>query len=382
MKSTKEAFEHKEIGSMLKYYLSVYLFLLITTSTEAKAVQAEEAYACENCNSLRAEYIAIRNAPKNDCDIYRNGLAASVCEPISKDILVAVHQSGEIFKYQVTTSIDLQNYPVVSLVSSPLTSRQRALMKQYLNFNNMLVDAVHDATITSAELHSQPFSLNNGYTSTNDSHYESCESHPTAYFSSPINAQQIENQISNRISNHFDGQSAVDISYDRLFSGGGIAIGVGNASINVNLNYIERNLIVFRGTDLTNRLAFDVSVAGDVNRPNFAAFNLTLNKAFTSVDGFQYAALFGGGQVDLSGAIMSNCLLEFLEQQGESNATPENGGGLGSYNDPFVGTDALDNTNTLMFCQYTRKVTTCHKTSDGAKSCNTTQATWVDTCGR
>lgn len=364
------------------FYFSILLFSSLSFAFSFDSKQEVQAYACENCNETDARNIAVANAPVNNCDIFRSGSAANYCEPISKQILVPVHKTKEIFKFIVTTQIDSQNRPNVTTRLFPMTSSQSAIMHQYLTFNDELMIAINEANISSSELFPKPdfiMSKSAQGTGGNDS---ACESHPTAFFSNPENKRAIRKELGDKISDAFNGETAVDLTHERLVNGGGLSLGQGSGSINISFTYVNRKLIVFRGDDFDNRLAFNVHLGSDPLRDNQALFNLELNKGWTKIDGFKYGELFGGGDIDLSGVLVSNCLIDFLTKEGESDSEqPSTGGGSGTLSDPFYGLDSLNNNNPLNFCKYDKIVKTCSTTESGSTQCTSSRLTWINKCG-
>ncbi|QOL26652.1 hypothetical protein LP316_04955 [Thalassotalea sp. LPB0316] len=364
------------------FLISTLIFSSSSFAFSLDSQQEVQAFACEDCNEIAARSIAVANAPSNSCNIFRNGRSASYCEPIAKQILIPVHKTRDIFKFIVTTQIDAQNRPYVTARSFPITPNQSEVMHQYLEFNDDLMVAISEANISSSELFPKPdfvMSKSAQGTGSNDS---TCDSHPTAFLSSPENQQAISSDIGNKLSTAFRGNTAADLTHERLTSGGGISLGQGAAGIDISFSYLNRNLLVFRGDDFDNRLAFNVHLGSDPLRDNHVVFSLELNKGWTKIDGFKYGELFGGGAIDLSGVLVSNCLIDFLTKEGDSgNEPPTTGGGTGSLSDPFYGFDALNNNDPLNFCRYNKTVKTCSTTEDGNTSCTSSRITWINKCG-
>ncbi len=189
------------IKGIFMKYISVILtlfFSLLSLAFPFDGKQDVQAYACEDCNEINARNIAVANAPVNNCDIFRNGSIASYCEPISKEILIPVHKTKDIYKFIVTTKIDSQNRPFVSARAFPLTSNQSAIMHSYLDFNDDLINAISEASISSSELFPKPDFIMSKSAQGAGNNDSSCDSHPTAFLSSPESKRAIRKEIEDK----------------------------------------------------------------------------------------------------------------------------------------------------------------------------------------
>ncbi|MDC8832569.1 hypothetical protein [Alteromonas gilva] len=344
-------------------YYSTLLLWLVSPSTVASEPKnsnqvQHKAYACDNCDFQAATKIATENAPDNDCKTDSKSPAESMCDPVSKTIFVPVHSNKKVFKFEVTTRIDAQNLPVVSVVPSRVLPDERVLIDKYFEFYADLEQAVNKVSAESAELaQSRVSEMPYGTASQNDTPHDSCASHPAYYFKNLGHEREIKHKLATRLRAEFKADSSV-IS-----------------------QYAQHNLLALWGDSFDNRIAFNVNFANNPANTVHPLFNLTLHKAFTKIDGFQYGELFGGNATDLTDGGISSCLTELLREKSEPDTTTATeGGGHGSFNNPFVGT-AIKTAPDSSFCQFTRNVTLCHTDSEGHRTCPATAVTWTDRCG-
>jgi hypothetical protein len=371
----------------MKFVLSIALLMMSAPSVMAFPFSdggpgQTVAFACINCDFNAAEHIAIQNAPKNTCSIYRTPPNAAYCESVSQTILIPVHDTRNVFKFNVTTSIDSQNRPVVSVDSFfPVNTLETALMSKYLDFYEEFELAVRGASITSEELLQPAVFSTNASSPASVTENDECSSHPTHYFKNLGNKRSIRGNLADRIQLSIGGDSGAEYSNEALINSGSLDVSLTGGAVSVGMQYIENSLVVTRGDSFENRLAFDVNVFSDPTSGNNALFSLTLNTSLTKIDGFKYSELFGGGNVDLSNTIISNCLVEFLKSGDAVSDTPTSGGGDGTLEDPFVGID-VGNSNTLWdFCGYTETIRTCIDNPNGTQSCVESTYSFVARCG-
>ncbi|NVK57655.1 MAG: hypothetical protein HWE26_18790 [Alteromonadaceae bacterium] len=342
-------------------FLSVLLFLPPSASAYEGLNSNHvppQAYACSNCDIRAAEKIAIEAAPDNDCKVDKSRPTTSVCEPVTKDVFIPVLSNQEVFKFTVTTRINAQNLPVVSVVPSRVLPEESAVMDKFFDFYADLEQALSKVSIATAELAQSNVNETNYTTAIqNTPQPDRCANHPAYYFKNLGNVREIKNKLASRLRAEFKADSSV-IS-----------------------QYAQHNLLALWGDSFDNRVAFNVNFANNPANTIHPLFNLTLHKAATKIDGFQYGELFGGNTADLTDGGISSCLTELLSELAKpSAASPTHGGGDGSFGNPYVGTDT-DNAPDSSFCQFTRDVTLCNTDSEGNSECPTTAVTWIDRCG-
>lgn len=343
-----------------------------------------QAYACDDCNSLEARTIALREAPRNSCNIYRNGKNATYCESISKTVLIPSNKSREVFKFIVTSSINSSNHPQTTIITFPLSAKENALMDEYFYLHDKVQSAVSQVNRELSEQVSIPIrryspSEFNEYQRANGNN--ECDNHPANYLSSLTFRRNTKNNLAQHITGKLSGD-AIDATYSNKLSGGGFSISRDGFGANVSYQYIENNNIAFVTTDKNNRLAFDVHVGRDPSNPDGIGIGLTLNSIFTKIDGFQFADLFNNSNSDISDASISICLRDYLEEEGqEPDNSLESSGGSGSNTDPFWGplVDGLDVLSN--FCEYRRKATVCRTDKTGIPTCGSTVVTFTARCG-
>lgn len=342
-----------------------------------------QAYACNNCNSSEAKSIVIREAPVNNCSIYRNGRNASFCEPLSKEILIPVYKTREVFKFIVTTSINSQNRPVVNVISFPVTAAQYSVMDKFFDLYEEFEEAVskvnHESSLNNA-FYTPSYSSKLSGAEAND--YLDCSNHPIWFFANDANARNIKSRLGDSLIDFMDGKTQSEVSYESLVSSGGVQVATNGAGANIGLQYFGRNLIIFtnvgRTGGYTNRLAFDVNLGTDILNANKVNVVLSLNRMFSSIDGYGVNTIFGGANTDLSGGAISECLKKFLEDKGES-IVEKSGGGSGTAIDPFTGLEGLNNVDSNSYCKYKREYEICTETKDGT-SCRASTVEWTARC--
>jgi hypothetical protein len=340
------------------------------------------AFACKDCDFLAAEHIAVQQAPENTCSIYRNGPNAAYCESVSQEILIPVHNTRNTFKFTVTTSISSQNIPVVSVTSFfPLTATQSDLMNKYLDFYEDFSWAVSNASMSTAELSPTPI-FTTDPTLSLAAKDDACESHPSYYFANATNASKIEQSMAARVEISLNGSTGAEYTNEALPAGGGLNLTTTGGGISINFVYVRNDLMVIRGDDYANRLAFNIHIASQPTLSNLAVFSLSLNTGFTNIDGYRYGAIFGGGELDLSeDALVSNCLLDVLNENSEpTDDAPTVGGGDGRFSDPFTGAN-IPNSSPTEFCKYSRKLKTCVTDEDAVQTCSYSTFKWIARCG-
>jgi len=342
-----------------------------------------QAYLCNDCDSVTAKSIAIRQAPINQCSIYRNGPIATYCEVIYEQILIPVYQSREVFKFMVSTSINSQNRQTVSVVSVPVTANEYLLLDEYFDFHERLLNGLHSAYLALRDSYSGSSNASTAFTmrsSPEDSDDIDCSEHPIWYFYSLANKNLTTNRAKDFVKQELSGNQ-IDATYEPVLSGGGFQISNAGGGVNLNYQFIRNSLMVSTG-DMHNRLVFNVHVSNHVGDPGTAIFTLTLNRLFTEIDGLSAAELFGGNSSDLTGYPISACLKKYLEDKAESTGddSTDFGGGTGAFQDPFTGMDAWNTSDRGMYCKYSRKYRTCSTDEDG-QTCTSTRISWVQPCG-
>ena len=374
----------------MKYLLALtLLFVSVPYSMAFPSLDGNQepaiAFACKDCDFLAAEHIAIQEAPENTCSIYRNGPNAAYCESVSQEILIPVHDTRNTFKFTVTTSINSQNIPVVSVTSFfPLTATQNSLMNQFFDLYDDFSQAVDHANMSSDELSPAPIFTTNENPMNIGAKDDACESHPISYFSDANSKRSARRGLASRIQESIGGSTAAEYQNEVLVSGGSLQFSAGadgfGVGIGVNVQYIEKNLIVFKGDDFENRLAFDLRLATD--SANKVRFSLSLNKEWTKIDGFKYWEVFGSSGLDLASGhgLVSNCLLDFFSENTEPlDSEPTTGAGDGSFQNPFEGLGISSATNSLDFCLFTRKFKNCSTTKEG-ETCTKSTVSWIGRC--
>lgn len=370
----------KNLLTFSLFFMSMRLVMALPFANENQ--EPTEAFVCQRCDLLEAERIAIKNAPESTCNLYQNESNVALCEPVSKEILIPVQHTQLIFRFKVTTSIGEQDLPVVNVQTLPLTATQEVLMNQYFDFYNEFKLAVGKASISSAELSPLPIFITNAIPKSVGIKEDVCASHPAYYFSNDTNKLNIHNELADRIENSIEGMVVAEYSETLFPRESFLNISRGTDKVEVNMQYVEDEFLVFRGDDFNNRLAFSVHKTADPTVSNKVVFNFSLNKAFTKIDGFKYGEIFGGGSVDLEGVIVSNCLLNLLNENSEEDLgdTPTSGGGDGSFSDPFTGVN-IPTANPHQFCKFSRKYENCNVGPNGNQQCTSSNIKWVAPCG-
>lgn len=152
---------HSKLSPVL-IFLAVMSISPITNAFDPDA--PKEAYACDNCNLSQARQLALLQAPINTCSIWDFGSPAMFCEPISKEVIIASNETETAYKFTVTTDIDSQNNPSVSIFSWTLNATENALVDEYFLFNrtfaNAVVSAQEELAIYSSSSVGKPPELN------------------------------------------------------------------------------------------------------------------------------------------------------------------------------------------------------------------------------
>ncbi|GAC27434.1 hypothetical protein [Brumicola pallidula] len=371
----------------MKFVLPIVLLIMSTSSVIAfpsldeSAREPTAAFACKDCDLNAAKNIAIQNAPKNTCSIYQNSQNSTFCESITQTILVPVHNTENVFKFDVTTSIDSRNRPRVSVTSlMPLSTIESALMTKYIDFYKDFASAVNSASITSAELSPIPaYSLSNSapYSSSGSN---DCSSHPVSYFKGLNEKRDIRTELASRVTASIGGVTAVQYENEALVNSASVDVHVTGGGVSIGLQYVKNDLVITRGTSFENRLAFTANVYSDSTRGR-TLFSLSLNPALTKIDGFKYSEIFGGGNIDMSDVAVTDCLREFLQDGEPVSPSTLPGGGDGTFDDPFVGPDIPDG-GRLDWCGYRTSIRTCIEQPDGGQICTVSTYSFIAPCGR
>jgi adhesin HecA-like repeat protein len=343
------------------------------------------AFPCENCTFIEAQAIAIKEAPFNSCDIWRNGSSATYCEAVMQDILIPVTSTKHVYRFIVSVTIDSQNRNEVRAFEFPfLSSNQTTLTNMFFDLNDeldfALANASIDTSIGNGEMYpvraySIPDSFNTGGSVGN------CSAHPTQWFREAQQRQEISDELTIKILPHISGQTQVELTHDKLLNSGGVNLSQGGAGVQIGFKYFEKDQVITYGEYPHNTLAFKVQFAGDISRPNTLLFNFILDKRFTRIDGFTFGDLFVDG--DLVGASMSDCLRDFLKDETESLPQEQRlpDGGSGTVDDPFTGANADNSDSPTMICRYKKSIRVCSTTEeDQVTTCMYYTIKWQDIC--
>lgn len=376
--------------------LSLLVFLAISSPTHAlipggtggneSIMLPNIAFVCENCTLSEAEAIAIKEAPINSCDIYRNGNIASYCEAIIQEILIPVTSTRQVYKFTVSVTKDSYNRSVITAFSFPfLTANQTTLTNLVFDFDDELQAAITNASlVTTTTVDMSPLipSFSNpDFNVGGGSGGGSCSSHPTEFFRGLTEKREIRSELAMRLSANIYGKTAAEFSQESLVNSIGVNFSSNGAGLQVGYEYFESNQVITYGTDFENRLAFDVQISGDVTRENMAIFSFTINEQFTKIDGLKYREIFGSSP-DLRGVPISNCLRDFLKDESEKIESSQNlpDGGTGDENDPFTGGFAESIENNTQLCTYRRNLKTCSILPSGDEKCTKSVVTWNSAC--
>ncbi|WP_423187754.1 hypothetical protein ACO1PK_05950 [Alishewanella sp. d11] len=360
-----------------------FLILLVTSiiSCNAYANQsgALEAYACKDCSLEQAEALARLLAPINSCDIWEKGPEATFCEPVSKEVFILSHETKDVFKFNVTTTINSQNTPTISVWNMPVLAFELDLSHDYFTLYAELENAVIAAQDKLMMIQPSEVSThsNFAYHSMGSVTQDSCENHPTHFFKSVSNQRAIISELVGHVASEIGNSTWAEFTYERFVGGGSIGLSKGSGSIGVSLQFHQNNMAITKKYGPGNYLSFQVFALTNVATSNSLMLDLRLNKSFSKIDGVPLATLFAN-KVDLTDTVMSNCWREFLKEESEPVSTPPgNGGGSGTIDDPFLSGGSHDAGS---YCVIRRSVTTCSTDRDGDTRCVKSTVSWTDFC--
>lgn len=376
---------------MNKYSFLILAAGVFSGTTFASSNSVPKAFACTDCTFEESKAIATREAPANYCNIWENGGTATYCEPVSQDIIVAVHSTKTFEKFTVTTSINSANQPVVTAFPALKSPEDKAAFQKYFDIVDTVASLTADIDMSSFSGESSTLNLNHDLISVSSSTAEEagdCTQHPTHYFKNLGNERDVKMFAAKRMSVLAGEENKqVDLEYEKIEQEG-VVFGFGGSEIRVEQVYVKQKLAVRVNYDeegTHNYLTFMIGAINELvwdQENKKALINLKLAPTYSRIDGINVAKLFRDGTVDLTDVPMSHCFNEFLKEEAEplEEDRDKPGTGSGTYQDPYLGGDRT-NYQIGTFCKF--KLTglqTCSITEDEDVSCTNTYVEWIGPC--
>jgi hypothetical protein len=335
---------------MLKRILG-FTLLILPTIVFAKNTTV---YSCDTCDSGKALNIARQKAPTLQCT-WSNPPGTipipgdQICEGSSKQFIVANPITRQAYKFKVTSEAGHFNEMIVRSEYIALPNDEKSLLNTFYDID---AEFRANAAVTINSGFNQsinakvPKNLSESFDFAQyaNSAADDCENHPTNYFN-PRKQKEVEDKMTRDIAKKIGSASWAEHWSNTDITGGGIQLG--RDSLGLSVSFFHNAIGVFSHIiygDSNNMLAFQVHYAGEYNvsgnRQLVLKFELIPQASY--IDGINYGTLFTNNSntiVDLSKIGASNCLIDFIIENGEVISGPTlPGGGQSPGSTPGGGT--------------------------------------------
>ena len=367
---------------MYKLALSVSLFLLSGNAIAAYT----EAKACDTCDYDDAVRLAKTYDKILNCHISglndnntELGVTTYECNNTSKEIIIANALTQTAYKFIVSATQQTQYSSAarVTVTNTSMNSIEREALEEFYEIDSQFRRAVKNAgnivTPRSGPSSTQSHNLkgidSNAFPLAATGASEGFLNHPSVYLTSLVSQRAIQNEIRQQITNEMGDASWHNLFVGMDFSGDGIQVGKGSVGLSLSLNYdkIKAFSTKVYGEDPNNALTFEVTYQGTVEIRGERNLRLSLNlsRGASLVDGIPIGTFMSGTNVDLTDGLVSNCLLENIENIAGATVitTPGSGG-----SDTGTGGDSFDPIFVGDACIKEIKYTTC-PIAHGVPSC-------------
>jgi len=371
------------VKTIYKLVLTVSLFLLSGNAVAAYT----EAKACDTCDYDDAVRLAKTYDKKLNCqinDLNNNntefGAGTYQCNDTSKEIIItnALTQTAYKFIVSATQQTQYSSAARVTATNTSMNSIEREALEEFYEIDSQFRRAARNAgnivTPRSEPSSTQSYNLkgldSNAFSPEATVASGGCLNHPSVYLTSSLAQRAIESEIRQQITKKIGDASWHNFFVDTDFTGDGIQVGKDSVGLNLSLNHdkIKAFSTKVYGEDPDNALTFEVTYQGTVKIRGERNLHLSLDlsRGASLVDGIPIGTFMSRTSVDLTDGLVSNCLLENIENIDGATVVITPGSGVGdtgtvggSFDFPIFVGDA---------CTKEVKYTTC-PTAHGVRSC-------------
>ncbi|MCL1077216.1 hypothetical protein D5R81_04215 [Parashewanella spongiae] len=373
----------------IRIILALFLFLISAT---ASAVGNMKVYSCDDCDFDRAKFLASFHPPRYDCigkppgfpprGSYSNPYNEyPSCDPVTENVIFANPLTRIAYKFKVTvTPDDLGDIESIIVNSISLSYNDTILLNKFYDIDEEFRSAMAQDVVIIENSNSPQYSYSSVYRPNSNSS-DSCDNHPISFFKNR-GRERIYDRMTADISAKVGDSDWNDYYEDTDFTGGGLNLS--RDGFGFNVSFVHNTVGAFAHYvvgDHNNTLDFEVSYGGvvEINGSKSLRLSYKLNKGSSRIDGITVGNLFADTTQDLtpSGTAVSNCLLEYLEENSETiSSVPFGGGDPDSGSGDGIG-DGDDGGNNINLCTKTVKATVCNSQSG---QCTTTIFRFVRPC--
>ncbi|RUO36150.1 hypothetical protein CWE13_09785 [Aliidiomarina shirensis] len=369
--------------SLFSFFLVIGFSFFHTTAEAQATPPGDDIFACDTCDTNKAEWIARREARVPECvikDSPRTDPTQSnvSCIGANRTIIVANPTTEQSWKFGIQYSCfdtwcDDKN-PVIQPLS--LTSLENDITATFFQYHQVVRDAVYAAQ--KGNSFNPSGELNLFSAATGDESPQDCSASPVQYLIDDEFKHDLHDYMADAISSQLENSSfrgAVSSMRDQS-RGFDITTPTGYSS-SVNFNYIERALnhvISFGEPAEDNRLMFQVDYHGNPSVGGVEPFHLefSLQRGGSVIAGRSLLGVTGdGANVNLTMSDIG-CLSELLNDPSHGTTV--------SISEPLDSPPLAWQDLTYDVCERRTNLRTC-STSIETRQCSTTVVRDIVPCG-
>lgn len=375
-------------------YIKLTLLLVSTILTHSAYAALTETKSCDTCDFSDARQLAESYYEVPHCQAsnlvdgnVELGTTTFECPTTSKEIIIANAINRKAFKFVVIAEQIDQYVTALSISSSQvnMTSDESAAINEFYEIDASFRQAVQlTGTVSSfsSDAYFPPKNFKSSAVSsaTSSSSSDNCINHPSIYLTSEGARRTIHNEMASQIADRLGNDTWSNIASDTKVNGIGLSLAVNGGGASVSFQHDQIEVFATRSYGNTsNKLVFRVFYDGEVTTDGQRDLNLIfqLRTGSSRVDGIPLST-FMGGSVDLTTTLVSNCLLENLQNVAGAEIEVSGGSGAGGSGstDPDDGGSFGVPIGTGGSCSQTVNYSTCSTNLEtGARICSQSSVT-------